>query len=297
MDLAHSASGEHDRALHPGRSSADDEDPAVGIQGWFDVLRVPPAPVLLAGGGVLRAGNVIHRADAGDADVAADALADLCGSSVLDLLGQERIRDCRPCPADQVADAAPDELGHPVRIGQALHEHHRLFGHAPHLARPVELVARRSDSSRAHVEPRPGDHARVDVPQVDEIVGQPNELERLVRRHACRARGIDSDPGGDCAPVPERLADELQRLEPEPCPVGEGAAVAVLAIVVEGGQELRRQVAMCAVHIDDVEAGLLGPHRRRHIHPLHSPDVVAAQLPGIGHRIGVRRDLARCPRW
>ena len=64
--------------------------------GLLEPLGMPAAPVLLAGGGVLRADD---RRTAGlparDADVAPDALADVVESTLVDLLGEERIRDRR----------------------------------------------------------------------------------------------------------------------------------------------------------------------------------------------------------
>ena len=56
---------------------------------------------------------------AGDADVAADALADVLPAPLLDLLRQERIGDRRPRRADQVEHAV------------AHHPHHRVGGGEP----------------------------------------------------------------------------------------------------------------------------------------------------------------------
>ena len=92
----HAALAEHHRALHPGRPGADDEHVVVGVLGRVELLRVPAAAVLLAGGRVLRA-DQRRAADlpARDADVAADALADVVEPALLDLLRQERIGDRR----------------------------------------------------------------------------------------------------------------------------------------------------------------------------------------------------------
>ena len=64
------------RRLEPGGPGADDEHARVGAL-RPDPLRVPAAPPLLAHRRVLGAADRRHRPVAGDADVAADALADV----------------------------------------------------------------------------------------------------------------------------------------------------------------------------------------------------------------------------
>src|SRR2546427_200371 len=175
---------EHERALHPGRTGADDEDVAVGVRRPLEALGVPPSPELLTGRRVLRAGDLVVVERAREADIAADALADLVEPAFLDLLRQERVRDRRPRGADQVPDAAADDLHHPLRARQASDAHDRLRRGLANAARPLELpalivAARGSDVSRAV-----GDRADVHVPEVDEMIGQPNELESLHDLHS-----------------------------------------------------------------------------------------------------------------
>src|SRR6185437_10085544 len=95
---------EHDRALHPRRPAADDEHVAIGAGCGREALRVPAAAILLARGGVLDAAEVAPELRLRDADVGADALADLVEAALLDLPRQERIGDRRPRRADQVPD-------------------------------------------------------------------------------------------------------------------------------------------------------------------------------------------------
>ena len=81
-----------------GRARADDEDVVVGILRRRELLGAPAAPELLGGGGVLgaderRATDLPTR----DADVAADALADVVEPALLDLSREERIGDPGPC--------------------------------------------------------------------------------------------------------------------------------------------------------------------------------------------------------
>ena len=88
VHAAHSPLAQHDRALHPRGTGADDQHIVVGVGGTGELLRVPAAPVLLTGRRVLRA----YEPPAADleprqADVAADALADLVEAARLDLLG------------------------------------------------------------------------------------------------------------------------------------------------------------------------------------------------------------------
>ena len=73
------------------RAGADDEDVVVGVRGLLELLGMPAAPVLLAGGRVLRADDRRASDLPGDADVAADALADVVEPALVDLLREERV--------------------------------------------------------------------------------------------------------------------------------------------------------------------------------------------------------------
>src|SRR5437763_658373 len=88
----HVALAQHHRALHARGPGAHDEHALVTVGRGMELLRMPPAAVLLPRGGVLGADH------GGPTDlparyalVAADALADVLESALLDLLGQERI--------------------------------------------------------------------------------------------------------------------------------------------------------------------------------------------------------------
>ena len=63
---------------------------------------------------------------AGDADVAADALADVVEPPLLDLSRQERVGDRRAGGADDVALPGADRLDHDVGIGEAPDADHGL---------------------------------------------------------------------------------------------------------------------------------------------------------------------------
>jgi hypothetical protein len=87
---------------------------------------MPVAAPLLAHGRVLCAADRRHGHVARDADVAADALADVLDPPLLDLARQEGVGDRGPGGADQVEHAAPDLRDHGVRRGEAADADHRL---------------------------------------------------------------------------------------------------------------------------------------------------------------------------
>src|SRR5207244_11900268 len=69
MHAPHPPLAEDHRALHSGRAGPDDEHVVVGVLSGVELLRVPAAPVLLAGGRVLRA-DQRRAADAPAGDAA-----------------------------------------------------------------------------------------------------------------------------------------------------------------------------------------------------------------------------------
>ena len=88
------------------------------------------------------------------------------------------------------------------------------------------------------------------------MVGEADESQPLLELHAGRAERVHAETNGDRAVVTDRFAHDLECLEPEARPVLERASVLVRALVVEGRKELKRQVAVAAVDVDDVEAGV-----------------------------------------
>src|SRR6185436_3794464 len=79
---------ERQRALQAGWSAAHHQRVEAGGQ-RREALGVPASPVLLAGSRVLRAADVAARVGLGDADVAADALANLVEPALVDLPGRK----------------------------------------------------------------------------------------------------------------------------------------------------------------------------------------------------------------
>ena len=168
--------------------------------------------------------------------------------------------------AAPIRSHAPDSTisSHPVGRRQPGHAHDRLGRRLAHLAGPLELPALGEEARRAGVLRPLLDRADVDVPQVDEVVGEPHELEPLVQLDPGPADGRDRDPAGDRAVRADRLAHRGERLDPHPGPVLERAAVLVVALVVERREHLPEQVGVAAVDVDDVEAGVARADRGRH---------------------------------
>ena len=80
-------------------------------------LGVPTGTTLLHHRWVLRAADRCAGAVSRIADVAADAFADVLDPALLDLSGQERVRDGGARGTDQIGDAAPDLTDH--RVGRS----------------------------------------------------------------------------------------------------------------------------------------------------------------------------------
>ena len=265
----------------PAGPGADDEHVPVAVRRRLEALRMPAPPVLLARGRVLRAADVAAGIRLRNADVAADALADLVVAAVLDLGGQERVGDRRPRGADHVPDAARDDLRHLVGIREPADADDRLRRRLP---RPRRSTGSCQPAGNRLEAPESFDHssrrADVDVPEIDEVVGEPYELETLVELDAVGAERLDAQPRAAIAQSsPTASRTSLERLEPEAGAVRERAAVLVAALVVVGRQELHRQVAVGAVHVDDVEAGRARPPRGRRPVALHAADVRPSPWP------------------
>ncbi len=291
MDTAEAALPEDDRALHSRRPGSDDEHVVVCVRSRLELLRMPAAAVFLAGGRVLGAADVVAPLGLHDADVAPDALADLPVAALLDLLREERVGDGRAGRADEVPGPAPHDLRHAVRARQAPDTDDRLRGHLAHPAGPLQLVALGEETGGAGILRPVRDRADVHVPQVDEVVGEDDEARTFVELDSGGPERLDAEANGDRAVVSHRRADLLQRLDPEARAVLERAPVGVGALVVEGREELQRQIAVAAVDVDDVETGVPGELRRAH--PLLADSLDVAQLHRLrdDERVVVAREL------
>src|ERR1700683_5179825 len=121
---------ERERTLKTGRSRSHDQNRGIAAGGG-DALGMPSAAPLLPDGRVLRAAHRDTIVPAGDADVAADAFADVLLAALVDLQRQEGIGDGGSRGADQIEHAAPDLTDHGVRRGEAADPDHGLLGDLP----------------------------------------------------------------------------------------------------------------------------------------------------------------------
>jgi hypothetical protein len=105
---------ERTRRFQSGGTGADDQHPCLGFLRPNE-LGMPAAAPFLAHRGVLGAAAGRHGHVAGDADVAADAFADVLDPAFLDLLREEGIGDRGPRRADEIQQALADLPHHLVR--------------------------------------------------------------------------------------------------------------------------------------------------------------------------------------
>ena len=115
----------------------------------------------------------------------------------------------------------------------------------------------------ASVRAAPAQAADDAVEEVDQRLGRAHEREALLGLDAGAVERVGRDADRDRAVVADGLAHLLERLQPEARAVLERAAVGVRAVVVARREELRRQVGVRAVDVDDVEARLARPHAPR----------------------------------
>src|SRR5262249_34317435 len=128
-----------------------DDEYLARTRGWFEAFRMPAAPVFLHGGRVLGAVDRVVEVEAGYADVAADALADVLAAPLVDLTRQPGIGDRRPGAAYDVDLARSDDPGHFVRVGEAADPDHGRLGDALHLGIPGCLVIALIESRRPRI--------------------------------------------------------------------------------------------------------------------------------------------------
>lgn len=135
--------------------------------------------------------------------------------------------------------------------------------------------------------------AEDDVPEVDEAepVGKLDPAQTLVIHLDSPGSGniVDGEAGGDGAMVAGGAAQRLQRLDPEPGPVLEGAAIFVGATVEMPRQGVGRKHPGGAVDVENVEAGIDCPLPRFGIHQHQPLDIVLARLIGIDLGDAARR--------
>ncbi len=289
------ALAEPHRSLESGGAGADDEHPRLGPARAV-ALRMPPSAPLLAHGGVLRAADRRRGPVAGDADVAADALADVLEAALFDLPRQEGIRDRGARRADQVEHAVADEPHHRVRRRQPADADDRLRGQLLEAAEVLLGPRLVPEARRQRVVLPEADHQ---VPQVGQLA---DETEELVGRRALDPVGaeqlVDDEAAGDRSAAVTLVERVLEHLAEQSCPVREAAAVLVVAEVGAGREEvLKRRQPMGGVDVDDVVARGERPRDGLPVTPPQAGDVLPRHPPRLDRLVSrhgeVRRALGR----
>ena len=286
------ASPERQRAFEASRSATDDEDAFRPVTS-LDALGVPSPPPFLAGGRVLRATYRHAIVPARDADVAADAFADLGFASFADLAWQERVGDRWSRAADEVQHAAPDLRDHGVGRGEAPDADHRLPGQRFDEV-DDRLMAAFAGEARCRAVGWAGVH--LDVEKVRHIGEQFDQLMSFRRLVAAGppAQFLEADPQRDAAIGADGVLGDLDHLAHEAHPVLDRAAIGVGTVIVFRQQELVAEIAHSGIDIDDVEAGGARLARGFGLAAQHLPYV------GLVHRLGPHiaheADMRRHPR-
>ncbi len=197
------AQGQGPRRFEASRAGAYDQDILARPLGVHP-LGMPAAPPFLHPCGVLRAAAHALGHVAGDADIAADAFADVLYPALFDLFGQEGIGDRGPRTADEIERPLPDHPRHHIGAGEAADAHDRLarkLADATHkgLLRGLFLEAR---GARA-IFPRPVRQ----IPKVGQIAVHLDEIAHFGVGEAKIADGlIKRDPQRKGHRLAHRLA-------------------------------------------------------------------------------------------
>ena len=230
VNSSHATLREHDRALHPGRASSDDENVGFGVCCAGEAFRVPSAPILLA-----------HRCVLGASDRRDQPF----------LLTQKlqpmhsRMSSSRPSSILVGKNgSAIEPRAEPIKIEMAADHCHppwcrgspkrptpttgfEVCGLNCSIARAARSFPRRNRDARASYLPirRGGPPPIVQVPEVDQVVRHVNELEHLVHRGSPIVQRIESDPHCQCTGIADRFARLFECFKPEARAVLQRAAV------------------------------------------------------------------------
>ncbi len=264
--------GERGGRAHPGWAAACDQ-PAPGTLGRPE--RARPEARLPARRRIDRAVDrqaLEHAADA--ALVAADAVDDLVLAAFAHLVRELGIRDLGTCHRDHVRLAlGQDRLRQRGILDPADREDREPdgaldFGGELHQV-AVGLVGRLD----RHVDVVVAGGAHVHVVDLTVLLEQARSLDRVAGGEAARNEVAQGDPDADRPVAADPPPDSVDHLAGEPEPVLERAAVVVVSLVVDGGEELVEEVAVCDVDLRAVEAPF--------------PRVLCAARPPLDHRVDV----------
>ena len=107
-----------------------------------------------------------------DTHVATDTDADVVIPSLFNLFRQPGIGNGRTGGTDDVGESLGDNLRHFLRIGKAAYAEHGLLHHGLDDLGPRHLVALEIETRRARVLTPLRDVTDIDIPQVDQGIGQ-----------------------------------------------------------------------------------------------------------------------------
>ena len=284
MDLI-AALAQGPRAFESGRPGADDQHTVLRAPGR-DFFGMPAAPPFLAHRRVLGAADRHSQGITRDADVTADALADVVNAPLLDLLGQERVGDGRARRADEIEHATLDLADHGVGGGEPAHADHRLGRHLLDES-DVGLLRSLGHEARGARVVRPvGD---IDIPQIRQLGQHFHDLAAFALTGDALGpqQLVDGEPHRHRAAVADGLFGVFDQLANEPHPVLQAASVLVATLVVAVRQELEGQIAVPGIDVDDVEPSLAGTRRRLDVPPPELADVLLVHGPALNRVVAL----------
>ena len=271
------------------------------LRGLRKSLWVPAAAPFFARRGVLGAAHRHAVVPAGNADVAANALADVVAVAFADLGRQKGVGNAGSRATDQIEHAAANLRHHGVGRGKTAHADHRAIGHPLHKVDNGLMSALWPEARGAAVR---GARIHFHVPQIghvreqaDHAVGfafimvtglAPQFFKADAQRHRRATAGL--------------VARHLQHFPYEAHAVLQCAAIAVVAVVVLWQQKLVAEVTHAGIHIKNVKACIEGASRCQSLPVQHLVDVSAGHFlgPQLAHKAHMRcrpRNARRGERW
>ena len=196
-----------------------------------------------------------------DADVAADALANILLATLVDFSRQKRISDGGARGADEIENAAANLRDHGVGRCEAADP-----DDGPRRQALDEINDRFMTGFGGEARRRAIGRARIqfDVPQVRDLGEQLNDFVCFGggALALAAAKFLETDAQRHRARIASRIAGYVKQFAYQAHPIGNAATIRIRASIPFGQQELVRQVAHTGVHVDDVEPGALGAARR-----------------------------------
>ena len=268
------------RGLQPGRAAADDQHRVIRTAVGHH-LGVPKVAAFLHHRRVLRAADRDECVLAAQADIAADAFADVLRAALGDLEGQERVGNRRAGGTDKVENPARDLADHRVRRREPAHAHHRFAGDLlDELHKGFLIPFLRKAHRLAVVRPV----RQVDVPQVRQVLQQFHHLGTLaIMGQTIRPQKLfDGKAQRHGAAVADGVLGVFQQFAQQPGPVFKTAAIAVAPVIEPARQKMRGDGQIVAgIDIDNVKSRRPGPLRCRLVVVAKCADVGQVHCAGL----------------